>query len=126
MKKSSKLPVSLKKIFKKRFQRNLDDLIGFWSGYLRDTKEIFIICEVEKIDKVYELNIWSVNQSPLPIAISKVKYHDKDLVIKVKSIEGSFNGKLSEDGKKINGIWSQGKELAVTLNWSAVRPENKL
>lgn len=125
MKKSNKLPVSLKKIFQKRFQGNLDDLIGFWSGYLGDTKEFFIICEVEKLDKVYELNIWSLNQSPLPIAISKVKYHGKDLVIKVKNIEGRFNGKLSEDGKTINGIWSQGKGLAVTLNWSAVRPENK-
>jgi CubicO group peptidase (beta-lactamase class C family) len=126
MKKSDKLPKSLKKIFKKRFKGNFDKLIGFWSGSLGDSKDLFIICEVEKIDKVYELNIWSLNHNPLPIPISKVKYHDNSLLIKVKSINGSFNGQLSENGKTINGIWNQGTEQVVTLNRSAVRPKSKL
>ena len=125
MERSDALPASLKKIFKNRFQGNFDSLIGFWSGHLGNAEESLVVCEVEKLDEVYELNIWSPSQSPLPIAVSKAKFHNNDLYVEIKSIKGNFSGKLSEDGKTISGIWSQGKETGVILHWSAVRPEDK-
>jgi CubicO group peptidase (beta-lactamase class C family) len=124
MKKSAGLPESLKKIFETRYLGNFDALVGFWSGHLGDTSELFVISEVQKLGEVYELKLWSPSQSPLPITVSMAKFHNNDLYIEIKSIDGNYKGKLSKDRKTIRGIWSQGKETAVTLHWSAVRPEN--
>lgn len=122
MEKSDTLPSSLENILKNRFHGNFGPLIGFWSGHLGNDAESLVVCQVEKLGEVYELNIWSPDQSPLPIAVTKASFHNDELYVEIGSIKGNFTGKLSEDRKTISGIWRQGQNTDVILQRSAVQP----
>jgi pimeloyl-ACP methyl ester carboxylesterase len=66
----------------------------------------------------------SLDQSAMGIAASDVSVNGRSVVVSFPSIGGSFEGALSEDGKRLAGTWKQGAAaLPLTLEKVEKIPE---
>jgi len=95
------------------------DLAGIWQGTLhiaqanRDLRtEIKIAKEA---DASYKLTFYSIDQGGQPFVADKTAFENGTLTFSMDAIGGKYEGKMSVDGKTINGTWTQGPN-GLTLN----------
>jgi uncharacterized protein (TIGR03435 family) len=93
------------------------DLAGNWQGTLKAGKDLRVILNVYKGDKdAWGAKMYSIDQGGQAIPATSVTAHGSSIKISVDMIGGTFEGKLSEDGKTITGTWTQGTQpLPLTL-----------
>jgi uncharacterized protein (TIGR03435 family) len=93
------------------------DLAGNWQGTLKAGKDLRVIFNVYKGDKdAWSAKMYSIDQGGQAIPVTSVTEHGSSIKISVDMIGGTFEGKLSEDGKTIAGAWTQGMQpLPLTL-----------
>lgn len=95
------------------------DLTGNWQGTLKAGKDLRIIVKVEKGDDgKLKGKMYSIDQTPNPFPSSGFTFAGGEMKFLIPMIDGSYTGKLSSDGKTINGTWTQGGNplpLVLTL-----------
>jgi hypothetical protein len=85
------------------------DIADTWQGTLHVGRDLRTIVKITKNDKgAYEGNFYSIDQGSQPFKLDSVTVNGSDVKMDLKLIGVVFTGKLSADGKTIDGNWSQG------------------
>jgi len=94
-----------------------DDIAGTWQGTLDvSVAKLRLVVEFKKKDGGgYTATMDSPDQNALGIPIDEVTVADKTVKFTIKQLAGTYEGKLADDGKQIEGKWSQGG-LSLALN----------
>jgi len=111
---------------------------GSWQGTLHtpppQSKDLRIVLKVTKSDKgaLSALN-YSIDQGGQPIPVSTITFQDGELKFGVEALDGTYEGKMSPDGKSIAGEWKQGTPLALVFEratpeteWTIPEPQKQL
>jgi uncharacterized protein (TIGR03435 family) len=111
---------------------NPKDLADTWQGTLHAGRDLRIVVKITKDDKgAYKAAFYSIDQGGQPMNADSITMDGSTVKMALKMIGGTFEGKLSGDGKTIDGSWSQGPNpLPLTLTratpeteWSIPKPE---
>jgi uncharacterized protein (TIGR03435 family) len=87
-----------------------------WQGTLHGGRDLRQVFKISKADGAgYKGFIYSIDQASYGLPISEITFESATVKMVVAAIGGSFEGKLSADGKTIVGIWSQGNPRPLTL-----------
>jgi non-heme chloroperoxidase len=92
------------------------DIAGDWQGILKvgPSTSLRLVLHITKSDAGgWEAKFYSIDQSPDGIAITSVALQGLDFRISIDPMHVGFVGKLSADGKSINGTWTQGQALPL-------------
>jgi uncharacterized protein (TIGR03435 family) len=91
---------------------------GTWQGTLHipQAKDLRIVLKVTKSDKgVLSALNYSIDQGGSPIPVSSITFQDGELKLGIEALDGTYDGKMSPDGKSIAGEWKQGTPLALVF-----------
>jgi uncharacterized protein (TIGR03435 family) len=100
------------------------DITGAWQGTLHAGQDLRIVLKISKADGGgYKAENYSIDQGGQPIPVDKITLDGSTFKMSVKVINGSYEGKLSADGKSITGNWTQGSP--VPLNFERTTPETE-
>jgi uncharacterized protein (TIGR03435 family) len=96
------------------------DIVGVWQGTLhiaQNNSDLRIVNKITKDDKgALKVIDYSIDQGGTPLAASKASFDGGVLKYSIELISGTYEGKMSADGKNIAGMWSQGpNSLALNL-----------
>jgi len=87
-----------------------------WQGTLHAGRDLRIVMKISKADDGgYKAVTYSIDQGGNGIPVDKVTLDGTTVTMSVKAIGGTYEGKISGDGKTINGTWTQGQPLPLTL-----------
>lgn len=88
-----------------------------WQGTLHAGRDLRIVFKITKADDgTYKAINYSLDQGGMPIPVKTVTLDGTTVKMSVTAVEGTYEGKLSPDGKTIIGNWSQGPNpLPLTL-----------
>jgi uncharacterized protein (TIGR03435 family) len=96
------------------------DVVGIWQGTLhiaqanRDLRTEIKIAKDP--DGSYKLTFYSIDQGGQPFVAGKTTFDGGTLTFSMDAIGGKYEGKMSPDGKTIDGTWTQGPNgLALNL-----------
>jgi uncharacterized protein (TIGR03435 family) len=95
------------------------DIAGIWQGTLhiaaanRDLRTEIKVAKAA--DGSYKLTFYSIDQGGQPFVADKTAFENGTLTFSMDAIGGKYEGKMSADGKTINGTWTQGPN-GLTLN----------
>lgn len=93
------------------------DIGGDWNGTLNTgASELRLVLHVTKNpDGTLKSTIDSVDQGANGIPVTSTTLKDSTLNLKVDAVNGTYDGKVSADGKEIVGTWTQGAGLSLTF-----------
>jgi uncharacterized protein (TIGR03435 family) len=95
---------------------NVRGIADTWQGTLHAGRDLRIVFKITKeADGTYKAVNYSIDQTGTPIPVSKVTLDGSTVKMTVGAVGGTYEGKLSADGKTIVGNWSQGTALPLTL-----------
>jgi uncharacterized protein (TIGR03435 family) len=87
------------------------DISGNWQGTLKVGKDLRVIFNISKGEKDgWSAKFYSIDQTPQPFPVNSVTEQGSTVKMTVDTIGGSFEGKLSDDGKTMTGTWKQGPQ----------------
>ena len=111
----------------KRVTGDLSQLEGYWSGYLGKGKgKLFLILHILPVgDELWAMDLFSPDQSPLPIGASRISFKENQLEASWRLIPSQLKATVDLDKKVITGVWNQGAPQTIQFKWSANRPEWK-
>ena len=86
------------------------EIEGIWQGTLKFSgTELQIIFTISRsADKILTATMDVPEQGASAVPIDEIIFENRNVRLEIIPIEGIFEGKLAEDGKKIDGNWSQG------------------
>jgi uncharacterized protein (TIGR03435 family) len=100
------------------------DISGTWQGTLHAGEDLRIVYKFTKDGAGYKGVGYSIDQTGDPIPVTKVTLEGTTVKISQTMIGGSYEGKLSSDGKTITGNWTQGPNpLPLNLTWTTPETE---
>ena len=92
------------------------DIVGNWQGTLHAGADLRTVVKITKDDKgEYKAVFYSIDQGGNPLPASSITFQAGTVKMAFKILNGTYEGKLSADGKTIEGNWSQGSPLPLTL-----------
>lgn len=104
---------------------NPKDVVGDWQGTLHVGQDLRLVLKVSKDDKgVYKANFYSIDQGGQPLPVDSVTLDGSNVKFAIKLISGTYEGKLSADGKSIEGSWTQGPN-PLPLQLARTTPETE-
>jgi uncharacterized protein (TIGR03435 family) len=84
-------------------------LADTWQGTLHAGKDLRIVVKISKADGGgYKAVLYSIDQGGDGLPVSKMTVDGSTVKMTITMISGTYEGKLSGDGKTIDGNWSQG------------------
>ena len=91
------------------------DITGDWQGTLKaGSQQLRIILHIARGDNgAWNGLLYSIDQGPDGIPISSMTLQGSDLKFTVDAVRGTYQGKVSPDGKSIAGTWTQGQPLPL-------------
>lgn len=97
---------------------------GTWQGTLHlPQRDLRIVLKVTKTDKgALKAVNYSIDQGGQPLPVSTITFQDGELRFAVEMIDGTYDGKMSSDGKSIAGRWKQGPN-PLSLVFERATPE---
>jgi uncharacterized protein (TIGR03435 family) len=102
------------------------DIAGTWQGTIHiaaANRDLRIVNKVAKGDGgALKLMFYSIDQGPQGFAATKTTFEGGVLKYSIDIIEGSYEGKMSADGKSITGTWTQ-RENSMPLNFERATPD---
>ncbi len=102
---------------------NPKDIAGTWQGTLHAGQDLRTVVKITKDDKgQLKAVFYSIDQGAQPLPVDSVALDGSTVKMKLNMIGGSFEGRLSADGKTIDGSWSQGPN-PLTLLLTRATPE---
>ena len=96
-------------------------IAGIWQGTVPTPQKQRVVLRIAKADDgSLRGNLYRIDKSADGIILSAVSFQYPDVTIEETFIDVSYKGKLSEDGKSIAGIWTEGKQpYPVTFTLTA-------
>ena len=93
------------------------DIAGDWQGTLKaGGQELRLVVKIgESANGGWKATLYSIDQSPNPIPVSAVTLLGGNLKLNIETVRGTYEGKISPDGKSIAGTWTQGAALPLEL-----------
>src|SRR5579862_5432112 len=97
------------------------DIVGDWQGTLHaGAADLRLVVHITKnTDGSLHATMDSVDQGANGIPVSTVTLKDSKLTLGVDAVHGSYEGKVNSDATVIDGTWSQGQPLPLTLKKAA-------
>jgi non-heme chloroperoxidase len=93
------------------------DISGDWQGTLKTgAAGLRVIVSIAKEEGGWKATLYSIDQGPDGIPITSVTLDGSNLKMTAPAVRGSYEGKLSADGNSIEGTWTQGAPLPLSLN----------
>lgn len=87
------------------------DISGEWQGTLKAGKDLRIVLKIFKGDKDgWSAKMYSIDQGGQPVNVTSLTRQGSTIKMAVDLIGGTYEGRLSEDGKSIAGTWTQGPQ----------------
>ena len=98
------------------------DITGDWQGTLNaGAAELRLVLHITKAaDGSLKATLDSVDQGANGIPVNSVTLKDSKLNLEVQAVNGTYEGKVSADGKTISGTWSQGSSLPLDFKRGAL------
>jgi uncharacterized protein (TIGR03435 family) len=91
-------------------------LAGTWQGTLHAGKDLRIVFKITPGDTGgYQAVSYSIDQEGAKIPVKETTLQGATVKMSIPAVQGSFEGKLSQDGKTIVGTLTQGSPLPLTL-----------
>jgi len=96
---------------------NAQNIAGDWQGTLKDNASgLRIVMHIEADGKGgWIAKQYSIDQQPDPIPVNSITLKNRTLMFSIDAVHGSYEGKLSADGKSIRGAWKQGDSTPLDL-----------
>ncbi len=90
------------------------DIAGQWQGTIQSPHPLRVVLKVSP-DSAGKLQAYlvSIDQSPDHIPVTTISMTHGELVFSIAMIQGTYHGKLSDDGSRIDGTWTQGSPLPL-------------
>ena len=100
-----------------RAQSTAPNIADTWQGTLHAGKDLRTVVKITKSgDGAYKAVFYSIDQGGDGIPVTKITLDGSAVKMTLTAIGGTYDGKLSPDGKSIVGNWSQGgNPLPLTL-----------
>lgn len=99
------------------------DIADTWQGTLHAGQDLRTVVKITKDEKGgYKGVFYSIDQGGQPLNLDSVTLQGSDVKMSMNLIGGKFEGKLTSDGKTIDGNWSQGPN-PLPLVLTRVTPE---
>ena len=96
-----------------------------WQGTLHAGKDLRTVVKISKADGGgYKAVFYSIDQGGDPLPVTKITLEGTTVKMSLTAIGGTYEGKLSSDGKTITGNWSQGPS-PLPLNLTRATPETE-
>jgi dienelactone hydrolase len=91
------------------------DIADDWHGTLSaGGAELRLVLHITKAaDGSLKATLDSVDQGANGILVNSVTLKDSKLNLEIQAVNGTYEGKVSADGKTISGTWSQGSSLPL-------------
>jgi bla regulator protein blaR1 len=87
-----------------------------WQGTLHAGRDLRVVFKISKVDGGgYKGVSYRIDQGGDGIPVEKVTLEGSTIKMALPMISGTYEGKLSGDGKTITGTWTQGPPLPLTL-----------
>jgi uncharacterized protein (TIGR03435 family) len=100
-------------------------IAGTWQGTLHAGRDLRTVVKITKEDDgSYKAVFYSIDQGGDGFPVSKTTLEGSTLKMSIPMIVGSYEGKLSADGKTITGTWTQGPS-PVPLDLTRATPETE-
>jgi hypothetical protein len=101
------------------------EIEGIWQGTLEFSgMELRIVFTISRSpDNTLTATYDVPEQNATDVPVDKITFNNKEVRIEIIPIDGVYNGKLSEDGTKIDGNWTQsGMTLPLVLEHTHITP----
>src|SRR5580704_13199898 len=96
-----------------------------WQGTLHAGQDLRTVVKISKADGGgYKAVFYSIDQGGAPLPVTKITLEGSTVKMSLTMIGGTYEGKLSADGKTITGSWSQGP-TPLPLNLTRATPETE-
>jgi uncharacterized protein (TIGR03435 family) len=111
------------------------DIADTWQGTLHAGRDLRTVVKISKADDGgYKAVFYSIDQSGDGLSVNKLTLDRTTVKMSVMAVAGTYDGKLSSDGKSITGTWAQGSTaVPLTLTratseteWTIPPPTSKL
>ncbi len=87
-----------------------------WQGTLHAGQDLRTVVKITKADDGgYKAVFYSIDQGGDGLPVTKITLDGSTVKMTLTMIGGTYEGKLSPDGKTISGTWSQGSPLPLIL-----------
>src|ERR1019366_5365295 len=88
------------------------DIAGQWQGTIQSGHPLRVVLNIS-LDSPDKLQAYfvSIDQSPDHIPVTTTSVTNGELDFSIAMIHGTYRGKLSDDGRRIDGTWTQGSAL---------------
>ena len=104
------------------------EIEGIWQGTLRFSgMELRIVFTISRNpDNTLTATYDVPEQNAMGVPVDKITFNNREVRLEIMPIDGVYKGKLSEDGTKIDGNWTQsGMTLPLVLEHSHTKFEIK-
>jgi pimeloyl-ACP methyl ester carboxylesterase len=104
------------------------EIEGIWQGTLKFSgMELRIVFTISRSpDNTFTATYDVPEQNATDVPVDKITFNNRDVRLEIIPIDGVYNGKLSEDGTKIDGNWTQsGMTLPLVLECTNTKFEIK-
>jgi uncharacterized protein (TIGR03435 family) len=101
------------------------DIVGTWQGTLHAGQDLRTVIKVTKADGgSYKADFYSIDQNPSPIPVSTITLDGSTVKYAITGFDLKYEGKLTADGKSIEGSSTQGGNT-LPLNFTRATPETE-
>jgi uncharacterized protein (TIGR03435 family) len=115
-------------------QNKTQSIADTWQGTLHAGRDLRTVVKISKADDGgYKAVFYSIDQGGDGLPVSKITLEGTTVKMSLPMIGGTYEGKLSGDGKTITGTWTQGPPLPLNLTratpeteWTIPPPTPKL
>src|ERR1700722_19299358 len=85
------------------------EIAGQWQGTIQSGHPLRVVLKVS-LDSAGKLQAYlvSIDQSPDHIPVTTISVTHGELDFSTAMVQGTYHGKLSDDGSRIDGTWTQG------------------
>jgi uncharacterized protein (TIGR03435 family) len=101
------------------------DLTGTWQGTLHVGQDLRTVLKVSKADGGgYKGDFYSIDQAPQPFPLTKITLEGSTVKYSLTAFDLKYEGKMSADGKTIEGTSTQGTNV-LPLLFTRATPETE-
>jgi uncharacterized protein (TIGR03435 family) len=84
------------------------DIAGTWQGTMNVGRAMRIIVKIARASGGWKGELYSIDSGAEGMVVPSITLQGADVRFAIASIEGSYAGRLSEDGASMAGVWTQG------------------